>query len=35
VFWADAVFGAASAVGERLERTSTVQVFAYQEAGEL
>jgi len=35
VFWADPVFGAASAVGERLERTTTVQVFAYQEAGEL
>jgi hypothetical protein len=35
VFWADPVFGAAAAVGERLERTSTVQVLAYQEAGEL
>ena len=35
VFWADPVFGAAMAVGERLERTSTVQVFAYQEVGEL
>jgi hypothetical protein len=35
VFWADPFFGAASAVGERLERTTTVQVFAYQEAGEL
>jgi hypothetical protein len=35
VFWADPVFGMASAVGERLERTATVQVFAYQEAGEL
>ncbi|MDP9052077.1 MAG: hypothetical protein M3O31_15355 [Acidobacteriota bacterium] len=35
VFWADTIFGAASAVGERLERTATVQVFAYQEAGEL
>jgi hypothetical protein len=35
VFWADPVFGAATAVDERLERTSTVQVFAYQEAGEL
>jgi hypothetical protein len=35
VFWADPVFGAASAVGERLERTATVQVFANQEAGEL
>ena len=35
VFWADPVFGAAVAVGERLERTVTVAVFAYQEAGEL
>jgi len=35
VFWADAVFGVAKAVDERLERTTTVQVFAYQEAGEL
>ena len=35
VFWADPVFGAVSALGERLERTATVQVFAYQEAGEL
>jgi hypothetical protein len=35
VFWADPVFGAASATDERLERTATVQVFAYQEAGEL
>jgi hypothetical protein len=35
VFWADPVFGAAIAVGERIERTATVQVFAYQEMGEL
>ena len=35
VFWADPVFGAATAVDERLERTTMVQVFAYQEAGEL
>jgi len=35
VFWADPVFGAAATVGERLERTVTVEVFAYQEAGEL
>jgi hypothetical protein len=35
VFWADASFGAVKTVGERLERTTTVQVFAYQEAGEL
>ncbi len=35
VFWADPVFGAAKTVDERLSRTTTVQVFAYQEAGEL
>jgi hypothetical protein len=35
IFWAGPVFGAAAAEGERLDRTSTVQVFAYQEAGEL
>jgi hypothetical protein len=35
VFWADPIFGSATAVSERLERTAAVQVFAYQEAGEL
>ena len=35
VFWSNAVFGVTKAVDERLERTTTVQVFAYQEAGEL
>ena len=35
VFWSDAVFGAATANGERLERVATVEVFCYQEAGEL
>ena len=35
VFWADPVFGATTVVGERLERAVAVQVFAYQEAGEL
>jgi hypothetical protein len=35
IFWADPVFGATTATNERLERTATVQVFAYQEAGEL
>lgn len=35
VFWAQTIFSAASVAGERLERTATVQVFAYQEAGEL
>lgn len=35
LFWADPIFSPVTAVGERLERTATVQVFAYQEAGEL
>jgi hypothetical protein len=35
VFWADPLFGEALAVGERLERTATVKVLAYQGAGEL
>jgi len=35
VFWADPVFGPTKAADERLARTATVQVFAYQEAGEL
>jgi hypothetical protein len=35
VFWADPVFSPATAEDERLARTATVQVFAYQEAGEL
>ncbi len=35
VFWSDATFGAAVADGERLMRVATVEVFAYQEAGEL
>ena len=35
VFWGDAVFGAVTVNGERLERAATVAVFCYQEAGEL
>jgi hypothetical protein len=35
VFWGDVSFGAAVVTGERLERVVTVEVFAYQEAGEL
>jgi hypothetical protein len=35
VFWNDVAFGAAVANGERLERVATVEVFGYQEAGEL
>jgi hypothetical protein len=35
IFWADPLFGAVATEDERLERTATVEVFAYQEAGEL
>ena len=35
IFWADPAFGPVAVVDERLERTATVEVFAYQEAGEL
>jgi hypothetical protein len=35
VFWGDVVFGAVVVNGERLERVATVEVFAYQEVGEL
>ena len=35
VFWGDAAFGPAVVEGERLTRVATVEVFAYQEAGEL
>jgi hypothetical protein len=35
VFWSDAVFGALMVNDERLERVATVEVFSYQEAGEL
>jgi hypothetical protein len=35
VFWSDAAFGTAVVNGERLERVATVDVFSYQEAGEL
>ena len=35
VFWGDVVFGAVAVDDERLERVATVDVFAYQEAGEL
>jgi hypothetical protein len=35
VFWSDAAFGAVVVNGERLERVATVEVFCYQEAGEL
>jgi hypothetical protein len=35
VFWGDVAFGAVVVNDERLERTATVEVFSYQEAGEL
>jgi hypothetical protein len=35
VFWGDVAFGAATVNGERLERVATVEVFCYEEAGEL
>jgi hypothetical protein len=35
IFWADPEFSVARAAAEQVERTATVQVFAYQEAGEL
>jgi hypothetical protein len=34
IFWSQALFGAATAVRERLERVATVTVLAFQEAGE-
>lgn len=35
IFWSAPAFGPAKTANERLTRTATVQVFAYQEAGEL
>jgi hypothetical protein len=35
VFWSDAAFGPVVVNGERMERVATVEVFSYQEAGEL
>lgn len=35
IFWADPVFGPVIVLDERLQRTATVEVYAYQEAGEL
>ena len=35
IFWGDLAFGEVVVNGERLERVATVQVFSYQEAGEL
>lgn len=34
VFWGDVQFGALVANGEQLERTATVDLYSYQEAGE-
>jgi len=35
IFWSSPRFAPAKTSGERLERTATVQLFSYQEAGEL
>ncbi|SNS33224.1 hypothetical protein SAMN05421770_101536 [Granulicella rosea] len=35
VFWSDPLFGPVATHGERLERVATVEVYSYQEAGEL
>jgi hypothetical protein len=35
VFWGDLAFGAVVVTDERVERVATVEVFCYQEAGEL
>jgi len=35
VFWSDAVFSPVTVTAERLERVATIEVFCYQEAGEL
>jgi hypothetical protein len=35
VWWGDVAFAAATVNGERLERVATVEVFGFQEAGEL
>ncbi len=34
VFWGDAVLGAVTANGERLERTAVVKVYSYQESSQ-
>lgn len=35
VWWGDVVFGATTVDGERVERVATVEVYCFQEAGEL
>lgn len=35
IFWSEVSFAAAVVTGERLERVATIEVFSYQEAGEL
>jgi hypothetical protein len=35
IFWGEATFGPLTLTGEQLSRTATVDVFSYQEAGEL
>ena len=35
IFWGQPIFASATIADERIERVATVQVFSYQEAGEL
>lgn len=35
LFWGDVAFGAATVMAERVQRVATVEVFCYQEVGEL
>ncbi|MDQ2834062.1 MAG: hypothetical protein M3Y50_10025 [Acidobacteriota bacterium] len=35
IFWSDVAFGPTTVTRERIERVATVEVFSYQEAGEL
>ena len=35
IFWSQATFAPTTIAGERIERVATLQVFSYQEAGEL
>jgi len=35
VWWSNAIFGEATATGGRMERTATVQVMSFEEAGEM
>jgi hypothetical protein len=35
IFWGGVAFGPVNVTAERMERTATVAVYSYQEAGEL